>query len=1117
MSNRPFVALPVLLAACVSTAPLGPDLGACAAVPDGVYTYGQLGIGTCLAGPADLQFRVTDDGRTQLLVTNADPFRIFTGGSLLAIDVASLDLSRERQTMDQLDATALPTESFIGRFALLDGGNTAVLASRLSDGSYLRGTADRVWLANLSAPDAPAWQPRPFLPVGADPFAVVADPDQRRAYVLNATSNSVSVVDARRPDAIDLLDPAPESRVTSPVWTPTAGSTGIAELRTALVSGDEIPRPEQWTVTWVDGSTRLWAHEGTGLVRWTSGGVDWTRSKVGVELDPDVVGLDEATDPWVISTNDGLLAFFASGGRLRGALTEGNAADWILASTEILSSPAWAIVQGGPSLVEVSGRGTLYFDGRTAQGEPGSIGIAGTPDGVAWSARAEPVISPTAELPDLAQPSALVDLDSATVRVWMSAWDGSRWVVALADSVDDGLNFGAPEVVLTRDAGHASAPVVVQTGGQYRMWLTIDVDGAWWHAESWSWDGRTWSEPVPVVPALDVDVLDLTSPPPRAAIQHIGQQTWRVAGVDAGTLSTPAVAGEAFEPNNRGFALAVSSGFVVGTSVGVDLDQGLEPGSLAVTGPVRTLYATGWNADGRPRLLALRQVGDRWGMTSDDLVPAGSGGNSDGARSPVVFATDGGYTMLYAAGKDGRATVRRATSTDGVTWTAAGGDVLPSAEGWEAAEQLPHAVTAEGDNLVLWYGGSDGRRTRIGQAVSTDGGATWKRRAGRDDDWVFGTGDPGAFDDSGVRDAAVRVTGDRTQLWYSGFDGDTWSLGYAERTGTGAWVRHVRPLNGVAGPVLDGTARTFDALGVRSPVLDGDRLWYAGTDGLAWRIGEASVRDAEVHPRQRVPSPGDTFVFDTLPGEPGRSAIRLGRQVDRLLLPGASGGPATDGPTSAALDSTSGLLWVVSGDFPGLIAVDVRDDSTATFQDRNYLDIEAAVRITTTTGLLGFQDILRAPSGLLYLAATQPDGVLVIDPAAVLDDAEDQVIDAVTLGVLPMHDATDDDGEETFAAVGAAGMALVPDQNLLLVTHFRDNSLSVFDLSLGTVGEEIRHVEDVGENPSIVRVSPDGTWAVIANYLGEANGDSADSSLAILDLQPTSPTYLQIVTRIVNR
>jgi hypothetical protein len=75
----------------------------------------------------------------------------------------------------------------------------------------------------------------------------------------------------------------------------------------------------------------------------------------------------------------------------------------------------------------------------------------------------------------------------------------------------------------------------------------------------------------------------------------------------------------------------------------------------------------------------------------------------------------------------------------------------------------------------------------------------------------------------------------------------------------------------------------------------------------------------------------------------------------------------------------------------------------------------------------------------------------------------------------------------------------------------------VIDLNLGVWGEEIRYHQDIGENPSVVRTSPDGTFAVVANYLGAVSGNTVGSSIVLLDLDPLSPTWLEITTRIDNR
>jgi DNA-binding beta-propeller fold protein YncE len=58
----------------------------------------------------------------------------------------------------------------------------------------------------------------------------------------------------------------------------------------------------------------------------------------------------------------------------------------------------------------------------------------------------------------------------------------------------------------------------------------------------------------------------------------------------------------------------------------------------------------------------------------------------------------------------------------------------------------------------------------------------------------------------------------------------------------------------------------------------------------------------------------------------------------------------------------------------------------------------------------------------------------------------------------------------------------------------------------------------MGENPFSVAISPDGRFAVAANYVGKPleNG-SKSSTLVVIDMDRTSDTYLEPLTWISNR
>ena len=65
---------------CIKLSPY-PDVGECAVYPDGQYEFGQIGIGTCIAGPNQLRF--VGEGEDTRLLVNANPYLTFDDGPSL--------------------------------------------------------------------------------------------------------------------------------------------------------------------------------------------------------------------------------------------------------------------------------------------------------------------------------------------------------------------------------------------------------------------------------------------------------------------------------------------------------------------------------------------------------------------------------------------------------------------------------------------------------------------------------------------------------------------------------------------------------------------------------------------------------------------------------------------------------------------------------------------------------------------------------------------------------------------------------------------------------------------------------------------------------------------------
>jgi hypothetical protein len=552
------------------------------------------------------------------------------------------------------------------------------------------------------------------------------------------------------------------------------------------------------------------------------------------------------------------------------------------------------------------------------------------------------------------------------------------------------------------------------------------------------------------------------------------------------------------------------------------------PVSTATVDGVERLYVTEQRANGRNALGALEKVGLTWRPLGDDLIPIDVGGNVTGAASPLVYQDGATWNLFYSAlDADGAGRIRRATSPDGLTWTPVGGDVLDSGEDWDSVAQYPHSIEKLDDGSIrLWYSGDDGSIWRIGSMTAPSVDGRFKADPGEFDPWVFAPGTPGSFDDGGVKDPFVFTDAQGTHLYYAGFDGSFWHLGHALRDADGVFERRADAIGETSAPSMTGLAHTFSAGGVESPVglpqADGSTLvYYAGFDGFQYRLGSAISdpgRQEIVFPTQRYPTSGDTIEFDSTRGDRKVSAIDLAQVTADFTTDGT-------GMTAMIPDYERGFLYVLSKVSSYVYVIDIRDDSTLGFDDSNYLDLEGIIRVTSLVAGVGFRGgAISESRDRLYLTSNatpgpggSPGGIFVLDLTRLEDNDSKEVLEDVPEGTLPIRSLLPNAGPATLSLIGGDGVALSQDENLLLVTEFRSNLLDVYDLGLGAFGDLTAEIPWLGEDPHVVRISPDGKYAVVANYVGEIVDDASSSTLAVIDIDPASPTYLEPVTWLANQ
>jgi predicted GH43/DUF377 family glycosyl hydrolase len=1129
--------IPSLLIAsgCVRVSEL-PYLGECAEYPDGHYEFGQIGIGACISGPNALQF-VGDPANPTLLVTNANPYQIFDGGSLLAIPWNALDFGDGSNEIHTLDPTALALTSMAIGIEVND--DLGFIGLRDSPSARTRVHDDAVYLVDLTDPAAPAPSTRgtngeETVAVLSDPVDVVIDDEAGLAFVANRTDHNISVLDTTE-DTIKVIKPWPHTTVTAAVYADNSGTGGQARMTSVDILGEGLLIDDVWTLTWVEGTWRLWIPTEGGLTRATTqlhrdedGTIISNDSAMGLTFSLDDTNTDviEITDPNFSALTGRML--YASEGEIWGASTGDYIGDWNHDQRPTLSADTrdWMGWLGGPSVAPGPERIHIFFDAQEAglvTDGRSVIGSGTTDDGLLFNTRADPILEPTHphEGEHIADPHVVYDSETLVWRMMYSAFDGDTWSIGHATS-EDLITWVSDEDPLFVSALGAAAPVVHHSSGRWHMWFSEWDGSAWSVAAAESRDGSRWTR-------TDTDqdfgtgvIVDDLSTPPSIAMQGSATDAFQVRGEHSGSLAAPLIPGYAFAAVSVGWSVEVIAGSWLDVGqAGTASNGGIRIGSTLTQDDGSTMsWTTLTNRASKQSIGSA--IGTTDGQFSSIDGPVFTGGSKtfedDGVSHPVVFRDGDTLKMLYAGLHNGNFKVGLATSVDGLSWTSQGKVFSPGTEDWDRISVIPNSiVTTPSGNFRMWYSGFDGSRWRIGSATSADG-LSWAR-----DDaprgYQFGLGEPGAWDDSGVKDAWVITGVDGDHLWYSGFDGDNWRIGYAFREANeAAFSRSMFFDSGDGRPVLDYEGGPFHRSDVTRPVVTetetGFSMTYGGWTNDTVRVGRAfGFAPDRFNRTPNTPRVGDTLTFSTERGD---------EDIEAIPLDGYSDGHQTTGIglTALHLDPERGFLYAVSKLYAGIFVIDVRDDTDATagFFDKNYLDVEAVIMLNTTSWATGFRQIITIPeSDTLYALVDSPASVVAIDLSDIVDDEyPDYVTDPATGYLAAPRGLERDLGADSMSSVGPGQMLLHPDGRRLFVSNFNRNSITTFDLSMGPYGMPISDTPNVGENPYAMTFTPDGRQMVFGNYTGVLDKNVSHASLGVLDIDEDSSNYLEVLTWIVN-
>ncbi|MFN7143295.1 MAG: hypothetical protein ACK4YP_05930, partial [Myxococcota bacterium] len=1040
------------------------------------------------------------------------PWKDFTGGSALFLDLSTVDWTTGRNVIapaeggEGVAATAIDLPSFTGDMAYAESRDLLVVANRLSEGARTREAKDAVWFVDVSDPDAPALAEiapdGASLEVGWDPVGVHYAPSTDMAWVVNRTAHTVGMIDLSA-DPVALVPPGGPARLDASAYIDADASGSRAGFVTLAVTEEEDIdlAAREWSLRWGIGAVRLWVPGPAGAFRVTGNGETlWDRSNVPADLDLDDADGEvlAVNDPAYLTDADDDGAFarivFEDQGALRGAYTRSGLESWNFESVPLLEgSGGWDATIGGPHMLRDGGSWYLFYDG--TDGGNAAIGLATSSDGVDFDRVAGPVFAIDGAA--VTDPFVLRDAETDRWRMYATR-DGGAIVEAWSEDLVDWTEAGtwAPE-------GGASAPSVGYWNGAFHLFYT---DGAGVLTEAVSLDGSEWSVVGPV-PGLDADAVTAGG----VALQVAAEEAYTFEDQGGTVLPATLAPGEEMD-SDRGWEIRVAVGQVADPDdVGAaSVELGSIAGGLA--------FLTYTDDAGASTIGVGLAEGAELVLDATPVLEAGAGGDhdADAVRSPVAFEADAGFVMYYAAEADGLTTIGRATSPDGYTWTADAAPVLTPAVTWEGATLEPGSVQVLDDGTVrLWYSAFDGTRWRVGLAESTDG-VSFSRVPGVQYDWVFDAGAPGEWYDTGVRHPWVVRDGNVDRMWFVGDSGEVLDIGYAEREGdTDEWST-ATDLDGNERPVLTSGLGGFGVDGVTRPVVlaedGGWTLWYTGVDAEQGRVGRAFGAETDrFHRDLRMPSLADTWSFTSVPAREGET-LSLDVTVDGSPL---SGG----GCSGVAEDEDRGFLYVGCKLVPYLYVIDIRDDSTADFDDLNYLDVEGVILVETSTGSgSGLRALLMDRArGWLWGVSDAPEALYAVDLSRVVDDADSEILREEVVAMLPVPRTDRDEGVPTESVVGPGALAMHPDGKHLFVTNYNDNSVSVYDLSLGPTGTLVAERDAVGENPYAIVISADGTLAAVGNYSGEVDGGETASTIALLDADPTSPTFLEVKTWLVNK
>ncbi len=254
-------------------------------------------------------------------------------------------------------------------------------------------------------------------------------------------------------------------------------------------------------------------------------------------------------------------------------------------------------------------------------------------------------------------------------------------------------------------------------------------------------------------------------------------------------------------------------------------------------------------------------AGTSWSFTVDSSAPApptnltigkgrvelvkrglaiGNGATYDSryAERPSVIFRDGEYKMWYSGNDASKFRICYANSTDGLTWAKHGVVLDVGASGEPDSFHAAYPSVIFDGEYKMWYSGFMSPNWRILYANSSDG-LTWTKHG-----VAVNISSPGGHDSSHAYYQAVVKT-DEYKMWYTGFDGLSMKILYANSSDGLAWNKYAEPVTpsgpgivhgdaNIAAPSVAFEAGQYHMFFDRHDGLRMRTMYAVSQDGLEW-------------------------------------------------------------------------------------------------------------------------------------------------------------------------------------------------------------------------------------------------------------------------------------------